>query len=73
MSITIRLNPEEKELVKGFAKFNNMSVSEFIRNTVLQRIEEEYDLKKAAEAYKEYMASGQQSRPISKLWEELDL
>lgn len=73
MSITIRLNPEEKELVKGFAKFNNMSVSEFIRNTVLQRIEEEYDLNKATEAYKEYIASGKQSRPISKLWEELDL
>lgn len=44
MSISIRLNEQENEMIKTFAKFNNMSVSEFIRKAVMERIEDEIDL-----------------------------
>jgi RHH-type rel operon transcriptional repressor/antitoxin RelB len=44
MSISIRLNEQENEMIKTFAKINNMSVSEFIRKAVMERIEDEIDL-----------------------------
>ncbi len=44
MSISIRLNEQENEMIKTFAKINNMSVSEFIRKAVMERIEYEIDL-----------------------------
>lgn len=44
MSIFIRLNEQENEMIKTFAKINNMSVSEFIRKAVMERIEDEIDL-----------------------------
>ena len=45
MSISIRLNEQENEMIKTFAKINNMSVSEFIRKAVMERIEDEIDFK----------------------------
>ena len=44
MSISIRLNEQENEMIKTFAKINNMSVYEFIRKAVMERIEDEIDL-----------------------------
>ena len=44
MSISIRLNEQENEMIRTFAKINNMSVSEFIRKAVMERIEDEIDL-----------------------------
>ena len=44
MSISIRLNEQENEMIKTFAKINNRSVSEFIRKAVMERIEDEIDL-----------------------------
>lgn len=44
MSISIRLNEQENEMIKTFAKINNMSVSEFIRKAVMERVEDEIDL-----------------------------
>lgn len=44
MSISIRLNEQENEMIKTFAKINNMSVSEFIRKAVMERIEDEINL-----------------------------
>ena len=54
MSITIRTNSTEPELIKKFANFYGMTVSEFIKTTVFQHIEDEYDIKCAEEALKEY-------------------
>lgn len=38
-----------------------------------EKIEDEYDVTIANEAYSEYLNSGKKSRPISELWNELDL
>ena len=45
MTISLRLNNEDSILIKKFAEINNMSVSELVRQAVLERIEDEYDLK----------------------------
>ena len=73
MSFSIRLNPEEKNLAESYAKLHAMSVGEAFKSALFEKIEDEFDIAIAAEAYQEYESSGKKSRPISKLWEELDL
>ena len=54
MTVSLRLSDEDEKLFKSFAKSNRMTLSEFIRNTVLERIEDEYDLKVYREAIDEF-------------------
>ena len=54
MTVSLRLSDEDKKLFKSYAKSNRMTLSEFIRNTVLERIEDEYDLKVYREAVDEF-------------------
>lgn len=44
MALSLRLSKEEEILFKKFAEMNNISVSELIRQSVLERIENELDL-----------------------------
>ena len=73
MTFSIRLTEEEKSLAESYAKIHSMSLGEAFKKALCERIEEEYDIAVAKEAYDEYVKDGHQSRPISKLWEELDL
>ena len=52
MIISLRLDEEDAILFKKYAKFKGITVSELIRDSVIKRIEDEYDLK----AYEEAMA-----------------
>lgn len=52
MTISVRLNDKESELIKAYADINNMSLSDLIRTAVLEKIEDEYDL----ECYNKAMA-----------------
>ena len=55
MTISLRLSEEDTKLIKDYAKINNMSVSDLIRQAVMEKIEDEIDLaayNKAVEAYK---------------------
>lgn len=73
MSFSIRLTAEEKALASSYARMHSISVAEAFKNALFEKIEDEYDVVVAKEAHKEYVESGRQSRPISELWEELDL
>ena len=57
MAMSLRVSPEEENLIKEYAKMKNMSVSELIRQAVLEQIEDEIDLKAAEQAYEEYLAN----------------
>ena len=54
MSISLRLNNEEDALFRKYAAMKRMSVSEMIRVTVLEKIEDEYDLEAYDLAVEEY-------------------
>lgn len=54
MTISVRLNEEDIKLIKTYAEMNNISLSDLIRNSVLEKIEDEYDLKCYNEAIKKY-------------------
>lgn len=73
MSFSIRLTAEEKSLAESYAKIHSMSLGEAFKKALFDRIEDEYDITIASDAYNEYVKDGCKSRPISKLWEELDL
>lgn len=57
MSITVRFSPEEKTLVRDFAKMHGISISELIRKSVMAQIEDEYDLKVYERAKREFDAN----------------
>ena len=44
MTISLRLSEEDTKLIKDYAKVNNMSVSDLIRQAVIEKIEDEIDL-----------------------------
>lgn len=54
MTISLRLNDEEALLIKKYAELNNLSISDLIRQTVIGRIEDEYDLELFDKAITEY-------------------
>lgn len=43
--ISLRLSDSEAELFKSYADINNISMSDFLRTSALDRIEDEFDLK----------------------------
>lgn len=73
MSFSIRLTPEEKSLAESYAKLHAISLGEAFKRALFERIEDEYDITLAQEAYDAYVKEGCESRPIEQLWKELDL
>ena len=49
-----------------------MSLAEAFKRALFERIEDEYDITVANEAYTDYVASGCKSTPIADFWRELD-
>lgn len=73
MSFSIRLTEEEKRLADSYAKIHSISLGEAFKRALFEKIEDEYDIAIADEAYDEYVKSGKKSKPIGDLWSELDL
>lgn len=73
MSFSIRLTTEEKNLAESYARIHAISLGEAFKQALFEKIEDEYDLTVAQEAYDEYVNDSRKSRPISELWKELDL
>ncbi len=55
MGISIRVNEKERNLIKEFAELYGMNTSEYIRKIVMERIEDEFDLKAYEEAEAEFL------------------
>ncbi len=72
MTISVRLSEEDTELIKAYATLNNISVSELIRNAVLEKIEDEYDLESYKKAIKEYK-NNPKTYTLDEVKEELGL
>ena len=54
MSFSIRLTEEERKLADSYEKLHSMSVSEAFKRAFFEKIEDEYDIVLAEEAYKSY-------------------
>lgn len=53
-TMTIRLSSKDKKIIKEFADFYNVSSSQFIRDAVMEKIEDSYDLAAYETAMKEF-------------------
>lgn len=73
MSFSIRLTDKEKALAESYAKLHAISLGEAFKRALFEKIEDEYDIALAEEAYAEYLKDGKQAKPIEELWKELDL
>ena len=54
MTISIRLNEEDAKLIKSYAELNKTTISEFVRNAIMEKIEDEYDFKCYYKSKKEF-------------------
>ncbi len=52
-TMTIRMNAEDAELVRKFAEFEGMTISDFARSAILEKIEDSYDLEELRQAIAE--------------------
>ena len=67
MTISLRLNDADTVLIKKYAELNGISVSELVRQSVLERIEDEFDLKAYDAALAEYRAN-----PVTYTMEDME-
>lgn len=73
MAFSIRLTEAERAIANSYAKLHAVSLGEAFKNALFEKIEDEYDIAVAAEAYQDYVSNGKKSRPFSKLKKELGL
>lgn len=59
--ISIRLNENVENQLKEVAEFEGVSISDYVRNLINEKLEDTYDLKIAEEAHKEYIKSGKKT------------
>lgn len=72
MSFSIRLTANEKALAESYAKIHAISLGEAFKKALFEKIEDEYDIAVADEAYADYVNSGCKSTPVEEFWRELD-
>lgn len=56
-TLTIRITEEEKGLIAKYADIFGMSMAQFVRRVVLERIEDEEDMAAFDDAMKEFRAN----------------
>ena len=69
--ITVNINDKALEVLENYAERKDISVSEFIRRAVLEKLEDEEDIRAANEAYAEYLKNPV-TIPHEQFWRELE-
>lgn len=76
-TISVRLSDKDIELIKAYAEMNGISLSDLVRKALIEKIEDEYDLKcyyKAMEEHKKNPKTytHEEVRKMMELWDEED-
>lgn len=66
MPVSVRFDSEEEKLVKSYCALHGISMSDAIRRSILEKIEDEFDLAEAEEAIKKFEAD-----PVTVPWEQV--
>ena len=67
MAISLRFNENDAQLIKAYASMHGMSVSEFIRNSVLERIEDEHDIRAYEKAMEHFRSDNHENFIVIKV------
>ena len=71
--VSIRFNDEEEEIVKKYVKSKGTNLSQYIKNTIFEKIEEEYDLKLVQEYLKSKSEGTLNLKPFEEAVKEWEL
>ena len=72
-TVSVRIPDDELNAIKAYANFNNLTVSDAIRNAIIEKMEDFADLQ-VFEEYEQQRAAGTLvTRSIEDFWKELDL
>ncbi len=52
-TMTLRINDQDSELIKKYIQLHGLTISEFARQSMLEKIEDEYDLQVLRQAMAE--------------------
>ena len=77
MTISVRLSDKDTELIKSYAEMNGISLSDLVRKAIMEKIEDEYDLKCYYEAMEEFKKNPktythEEVKKMMELWDEED-
>lgn len=65
-TITVRVSDEEKKFLDEMAKFEGKSLSDLLKTTTLESLEDSYDAHVGDIAYEDYLKN-RKSRPLREL------
>lgn len=68
--IEVKTTAKEKELIEKYASRNGMTVSAYIKETVLARIEDAYDNEMSDSAYQDYLEKGKEATSLEDLMDD---
>ncbi|MBZ6526386.1 toxin-antitoxin system, antitoxin component [Aerococcaceae bacterium DSM 111021] len=71
-TITVRVTEDEKQFLDEMAKFEGKSLSELLKTTTLEYLEDTYDANIADYSYQEYLKD-KKTRPLADLMSELNI
>lgn len=71
-TITVRVSDEEKAFFDRMAKFENKSLSELLKSSTIEILEDKYDASIAKKAYDHYLET-HEAQPLQSVLEEYGL
>ena len=71
--VSIRFNDEEEEILKNYVKSKEINLSQYIKNIIFEKIEEEYDLKSVQEYLKTKSEGALNLIPFEEATKEWDI
>ena len=71
-TMTLRINDQDGELIKKYIQMHGLTISEFARQAMLEKIEDEYDLTCYEKAVEEYELNPK-TYTLEEVKKELDL
>ncbi len=72
-TITFRIDEYEKKLIQEFARFNGLSMSEYVKLAVMEKIEDEHDYVLAEERSSNFKKSNEKAVSIDDALKALGL
>ncbi len=69
--ISLRLNEKEEKLLKEVSEFEGLGISSYIKKIIFEKLEDDYDIKLADNAYKNHLATGMKTTSFDDLVKEL--
>ena len=71
--VSIRFNDDEEEILKNYVKSKGLNLSQYIKNIIFEKIEEEYDLKSVQEYLKAKSEGTLKLIPLEEAIKEWDI